>query len=339
MTEKKICNRCFKKDGDESEFGATRVTEYEQHWGYASFYKDGYLDNFNLCYECLNELKKHWSIFCSYCGEKVRVVAAELSNLAPRYYAKSLEDGIEKDSCYIDTDFGQIGQYPLCEVCYEQFVLSLPIPPNVTSYMQNPPTVAPLTENRVQNGIEGKDIVLNRKKYPRRFREEYPTCPKCDLIQSDAFKYCPIDGSKLNYPSTHRWSAFPPSKHKAEPRPEKEDSNYKREIITIYISVPTIESERNATFLDIPKKLDIEYFSRGSFCSDSNFYDYPTEPGVHKCKVEFWELIDEEKGMPKFETTEDFNGNYTWKIIDSGLPLFGFHVLESEKVFDLDAQD
>lgn len=334
MQEDPICNRCARPPQDAPNTYKRRMREVKTTWGYASMEKDGFQDSFHICCACIDELKEKWALFCSHCGEKVRIVAAELAMLNPRYYTNKLE--VEKEACFIDVEFGQVGQFPLCEWCYEEFALSLKIPASLHYYMGGGETLSKtLDKNRLKEAISGRDIEERRKQYPRRFRSEYPTCPECGTTQSSSFKFCPNDGAKLNLSSTHYCSAFPPRKVDYEKRPLKEDKNYKTEILTFYISVPELESERNATFLTIPEKVKNEYFSRGSYCADSYFHDYPTEPGVHKCTVEFWEHIDPDANGLQFETVEEEDGKLSWRVKGEYIPSFGFHVIESEKVFSI----
>jgi len=77
------CNKCGKTVKEDNSF-----VEVEYRWGYQSIGKDGDTDKFDLCYECLRELRYKCFFTCNICKKSLKEVNAELESQksGSRYY-------------------------------------------------------------------------------------------------------------------------------------------------------------------------------------------------------------------------------------------------------------
>lgn len=198
--EEIICNMC----GEDNTEGFGGMITINIKWGYASIGKDTTRDYWHLCYGCYTALADRFALVCSYCNEKIRVVVADLHVKRPGVFYTNIDEVLEcrkGEHTWTDSEFGKIGNWTLCEPCYEEFVLNeLKIPIQVSEYHpwnglskgQRAPT-EPLTHNRVEAAIGQKRAIREMGKHDLR----YPLCLDCDHYYPREFIFCPIDGHPL----------------------------------------------------------------------------------------------------------------------------------------------
>lgn len=316
-----ICNIC----GENKKGRSSSVV-----WGYSSFNKDGMKDLWHICYDCQLLLAAKFSLFCSLCGEKLRVVNAVLNSLSCSSFTAAVKEEQESsnpfDYDWIDSEWGKIGNWILCEPCYENFALKeAKSPIKIVRYDcvgHTKPEEEVLTENRIKKGLSQEAIFEEKEKYPRSQRYDYPQCPTCHNYFSSNFNYCPLDAAELNFPSgnpTMIARGFDLN-YKRPVVAKLED--YDHEIFDCIISVP--KNSKNAIFLKVPEDLDerLEEALSGKYCADLKLHNYPKQAGVYQCRVEQYTYRDEEE----------------WRNLEyQRMPEFHIrNVLESEKILDID---
>ena len=128
-----ICNKCGKSS---NKISGLKIA---QEWGYFSTGKDMDVDHWHLCSDCYEELKSSLTRHCSKCHRSEQDVAAELLSRnfgALCYQNLAKANKIVREKNYF-IEMAKIGNYILCEICYEEYILSFKKPPFKTEARMN----------------------------------------------------------------------------------------------------------------------------------------------------------------------------------------------------------
>ncbi len=153
------CNRCGESLRNQ------QFLEVQQHWGYESVGKDTLEDRWRLCLACEQKLLPKPKVVCSKCGRAVYDVMVGLAVQNPLCVFKTEEEARESwgdaGQHFCGLEYALVSGHVLCELCYEDMVLSFKIPARLYHAYQGSSGGEPIVESRIEGVLKGPGFLAD----------------------------------------------------------------------------------------------------------------------------------------------------------------------------------